>query len=530
MTEDDMGKIDISLFDESCLHQFQEKMLIIFSTCLGFRGSREHTYFKRCQVGSGFFPSNHPTYPGYEWWGLVEFSSDKTHKLSLSHHHVRDTHEGVGKFPVLSDGTSGPVAKDAGGAIKRYCALLDKGLPPSEKDNRRFYRKVKASGLEYCPLYALGKDSIRALFQSGFRRMGIINWETLRPHSGRGVFITAMANDPTVPVQYGVAAARHSDATTFMGYATNGITGGANVLRAVLNTVSGSGAATRKKPEEVEVAEQDEQEEQKNFEMLVVDGEEEAAKSSDSSDDVLVVGRKKNDAAAQGRKEEAMQTAVTPLGARRNVLCPDEVTVTSQLTESAATVTTSLPNQRRFMSSHASLSNENQSYKTAVENPANDKKYSVYTQFQLDELDSELSRFENSRRMNPPPHEVTPSERPVFFQGSAQSIGGNSFTQQEEEPRKPSVREMEIIRMRERLNDIEHQERLRYRQEREMDNITRFDSYPYWDSADEIRSLYLDSLEEDGMGSSREDFIRRRRREARKARNRGRRSRSFYKH
>ena len=515
-----MGKIDISLFDESCLHQFQEKMLIIFSTCIGFRGSKEHTYFKRSQVGSGFFPSNHPTYPGYEWWGLVEFSADKTHKLSLSNNHVRETHEGVGKFPVLSDGITGPIGKDAGGAIKRYCALLDKGLLPTDKVDRRFYRKVKASGLEYCPLYALGKDSVRVLFQSGFRRMGIVNWEKLRPHSGRGVFITSMANDPTVPIQYGVAAARHSDATTFMGYATNGITGGANVLRAVLNTVSGTGAATRKKADEVEVAQEEEEEVEENSSMLLA----EATRRS-STEDVFDVGSKKNELAAPGVRE-----AVTPLaGTRRNVLCPDELTVTSQLTDSAATVTTEA-NQMSYMATPASLSNQNDC-NTTVASSANEKKYSVYTQYQLDELDAELSRFENHQeedRRFKQHVEVTPSERPFFSQSSAQSFGGNSIIERREEPRKPSVRELEVMRMRERLNEIERQDRLRYRQERELENMARFDSYPYWDSAHEHRALYFDSLEDD-EDIGREDIIRRRRRGSKKPRNRGRRM-TFFKH
>lgn len=520
-----MGKIDISVFDESCLHQFQEKMLIIFSTCIGFRGSKEHTYFKRCQVGSGFFPSNHPIYPGYEWWGLVEFSADKTHKLSLSHNHVRETHEGVGKFPVLSDGTSGPISKDAGGAIKRYCALLDQGWPPGEKDNRRFYRKVKSSGLQYCPQYALGKDSIRILFQSGFRRMGISNWEHLRPHSGRGVFITSMANDPTVPVQYGVAAARHNDATTFMGYATNGVTGGANVLRAVLNTVSGAGAATRKEVEEVEVAQEEGENFSRSCSMLV--DQEEAGKKHRSTDDVSDVGSKKNEMAAMGGSKDELLPAITPPVAtrRRGVLCPDELTVTSQLTESAATVT-SVTNERPAYAS----TNQSTYSSTVPPTSANEKKYSIYTQYQLDELDSELTRFEeqqNDRRY------VTPAQdRPASFQSSAQSfVGGNSIIELEEEPRKPSVRELEVIRMRERLNEIERVNRLRYMEEREMENMARYDSYPYWDSADEHRSLYLDSLEEEEGIIDREDIIRRRRHGRKKPprSRRGSRKARFYK-
>jgi len=64
----------------------------------------------------------------------------------------------------------------------------------------------------------------------------------------------------------------------------------------------------------------------------------------------------------------------------------------------------------------------------------------------------------------------------------------------------------------ERLQAIERREerdRLRYRQEREMENMSRYDSYPYWDSADEHRSLYEDSLEEDDRSErTRDDIMR----------------------
>ena len=134
MMEEDFGKLNISVFDKSDLHQFQEKMLIIFTICIGFRGNKEHTNLKRSQIGSGRFPPNHPTYPNQEWWGLIKFSSDKTHKLSLAHNHTREMQEGVAKFPVLSeDGISGDVNKDVRGAIKRYCTLLDLGLPVPDK-------------------------------------------------------------------------------------------------------------------------------------------------------------------------------------------------------------------------------------------------------------------------------------------------------------------------------------------------------------------------------------------------------------
>lgn len=287
------------------------------------------------------------------------------------------------------------------------------------------------------------------------------------------------------------------------------------MLRAVLNTVSGTGAATRKTPEEVEVA----QEEEEKFSCSMMSEERDEEHNSTEEVSVAVGSKKLN---------------VSSLGTKRNVLCPDELTVTSQLTESAATVS-SASNQMSYMATPTSLPNEN-NYKTAtVATRANEKEYSAYTQYQLDELDSELLRFESQQggRQYPRQHNITPyhSERPVSFsQSSVQSFVGDSsiIEEREEEPRKPSARELEIMRMRERLFDIEREQRLRYRQDREMENMTRFDSYPYWDSADEHRSLYLDSLEEDGVGS-REDIMRRRRRGGRIPRNRGRR-RTYYKH
>ena len=518
MTEEEMGKLNIAVFDESDLYQFQEKMLIIFAICVGFRGNKEHTLLKRSQIGSGVFPPNHPTYPNKEWWGLIKFSSDKTHKLSLAHNHTREMHEGVAKFPVLSeDGISGEVNKDVGGAIKRYCTLLDQGLPVPDKIDRRFYRKVLKSGLSYAPLYPLGKKTVRLGFKSGFKRMGISNWDGLRPHSGRGVFCTA-ANDPTVPLAYGVGAARHMSATTFVGYQTNGITGGSHLLRAILNTASGGlGAATQKSVEvNVELEGDEERKKQEGQKKIVEDV---AVGSREATEDVSSFPKKIELPAVHDDTTTATG-CMSHSGAKKNVLCLDEddmESVTSHLTT------------------------------PTVASSANQNRYSVFTQMQLDEVQVDMARLEaieRGERKSPSPHptyfksnpttrmshQVTPSERSYFNESCGQSVSGYSYSSRSfEQPRKPSARELELINMRQRIQEYERRARVRHMQDREMENMTRYDSYPYWNSSDEHRSLYQSSMEEEEENDDRLDVIRRRDRGGKKPVKKGRR-RSYYKY
>ena len=81
--EEDINKIDISKLSEDDLYEHQCKVLIIFGMCFGFRGDQEHTFLTMPEIGHGFFPNNHPLYPGKEWWGLSFIKKDKKAKLSL---------------------------------------------------------------------------------------------------------------------------------------------------------------------------------------------------------------------------------------------------------------------------------------------------------------------------------------------------------------------------------------------------------------------------------------------------------------
>ena len=111
--------LDLAKIDEKPLRNKQIKLMIGFGALMGFRGSDEHTYLKWHQIGSGFFPANHPKWPNVEWWGLTCFLNDKASKLNSKNDFVREMSEALDRFPVLSDGIKGDVSHDFGGAIKR---------------------------------------------------------------------------------------------------------------------------------------------------------------------------------------------------------------------------------------------------------------------------------------------------------------------------------------------------------------------------------------------------------------------------
>ena len=144
-------------------------------------------------------------------------------------------------------------------------------------------------------------------------------------------------------------------------------------------------------------------------------------------------------------------------GATKNVLCLDEEdleSVTSHLTT------------------------------PTVASSANQHRYYVYTQMQLDEVQVDMARLEEIERgehlpvsscpmrfkRNPSTcmsHQVNPSERSYFNQSCRQSVSGYIYSSRNfEQPRKPSARELELINMRQRIQEYEHRARLRFMQDR----------------------------------------------------------------
>ena len=527
MTDDDMQKIDISVFDENDLEQFQEKMLIIFSCCVGFRGSTEHAGLLTSQIGSGTFPSDHPTYPNQEWCGLLHFGDEKTHKLSFATSHTRETPEGLGRFPVLSQHVSDdPLIrkKDAGGAIKRYLALL----PPTEHGHSRFYRRINKNLTAYLVNQVLGKNKIRCRFQSGFKRMGLKNWEKTRPHAARGFFITELANNPTVPIGWGCKASRHIDPATFMGYTTNGPAGGANVLNAVLNAVGGENSTM------IGGEKNDDGGSAVVAARMTVEAKKQPAakkneddKSSDGSQTTVVL----SDHFCTNEKPSSINIPST-IHTPKKFQNVTENDFESQSQTSFLSSSVALSNRRGVKDVPSPAANQNYSIFTQVQlqgleddmarfeagipapanhhqvkkncaTPATNQDYSFHTQYQMDELNSDVARLVATKKENiVTPSSYAPSDyacfpqrqRPRFEEASLDSLRGFNGRAYCQERRIPSKRELRLMRFRAQLNELERRERLRNLEEVEYDNMKRNESFPYWSSFDEYSTLYHDSV------------------------------------
>ena len=221
--EDDYEKIDLTKFDESDLHQLQSKTMIVIGLAFGLRGNQEHTKMTVGNLASGFFPRNHPEFPGLEWWGLQNLT-DKTFKLTLNNTTKR-TQKELGRYPVLSDGKNGPVEVDFGGTMKRmYERIVSSDSLRQEKKRKvtiqptnRLYRRISADGT-FFENSALGREKIQERIQDGFKLFGIKDWMTLRPHALRGVFISILANNDGVNLKETMAAARHTSVSASTGY------------------------------------------------------------------------------------------------------------------------------------------------------------------------------------------------------------------------------------------------------------------------------------------------------------------------
>ena len=224
-----MEQIDLSKIPESSLYYKQIRLMIFFGALLGFRGSDEHTYLDFHQICCGFFPSNHPLYPDFEWWGLNAFLNDKTNHLSSKNDFVREEKDALGKFPVLSDGENGNVQYDFGGSIKRYYESV-----PEPMRVGRFYKAIDKSGTAFCAKKVIGKDSVTEMVREGFRMCGLERWEVIRPHALRGFFASILANNENVNLAECMAACRHKSAKTNARYIQTGNKTECNKLLALL--------------------------------------------------------------------------------------------------------------------------------------------------------------------------------------------------------------------------------------------------------------------------------------------------------
>ena len=209
--------------------QHQQKVLVGCGIFVGFRGYKEHYHLSLDQIKTGVFPSNHPSHPGLDWCGIDHFPSDKVEKLGLETSHVRNVDEGLGRFPILSDGKKGDISNDFGGALLR----LKNKIPDSKKNLRCIYRRVSANKKRYLPDSRIGEHKIRELIQLAYKHMGIPNWKTLKSHALRGLFINTLANDESVNITEVMAAARHRSTAASAAYQTRSSKSECNRLKAL---------------------------------------------------------------------------------------------------------------------------------------------------------------------------------------------------------------------------------------------------------------------------------------------------------
>ena len=155
MSEEDIEKIDLSIFDETNLPEHQMKIAVGLGSFIGWRGNNEQVKMTKDMITSGYFPDDHPLFPGVEWWGPGHLNEDKCQKLGLHFTHVQIVKD-FGKFPVLSDGKNGGVSKDIGGAIKRMYEKI-----PDSKMTNCWYRRVSKDGSSFLANQVLGKEKVR---------------------------------------------------------------------------------------------------------------------------------------------------------------------------------------------------------------------------------------------------------------------------------------------------------------------------------------------------------------------------------
>ena len=149
----------------------------------------------------------------------------------------------------MSDGKTGDVRRDYGGTIKR---LYEK-IPKSDRTDR-FYRKIADCGSKFCTNAYIGKGKIRERFQFAFKLFGISNWETIRPNALRSVFITKLANDPSINIEETMAAARHNSVAASAVYHERSLMSEGNRINCLLPSEKNRSEAKESKVSEVKMA------------------------------------------------------------------------------------------------------------------------------------------------------------------------------------------------------------------------------------------------------------------------------------
>ena len=231
LTFNNRKKISLAMFDERNPQQHQMKILFGCGAMFGFRGSAEHTYLELGNIRKGVFPPGHP-WEGQTYYGFGGFEH-KTHKLSMKHSFVPDDDEHM-RVPYIPDDP-----ESLGGAIHRmlpkftrgqtrfYCKLMTK------KQKDRYVRDGGEREHEFQANVHLGKTKIAELFKKGAQILGLDYPELFYPHSLRAMFITSLANDPSMNPQEIMQSARHASFSSSASYVVSDGQSESNKFRAL---------------------------------------------------------------------------------------------------------------------------------------------------------------------------------------------------------------------------------------------------------------------------------------------------------
>ena len=228
---DDVKQLDLSVFDESDIHQHQLKLLVVNGAMFGLRGLSEHTFLEVKHIDHGTIEPGHE-FAGFKYYGYNGLT-DKSHKLSTTNSYVRQSKHL--RLPVLNE--SDP--NDAAACLKRYLQKLGPGqlrlfCKPATSSQKRHYTTIGWPDAEMSSQQPLGRNTIARMHKEAAAMLGVTSTD-FSGHAWRRLFVTTLVNDPSVNTEEALAAARHSSVASQRTYMRRDKVSEANRFKALLD-------------------------------------------------------------------------------------------------------------------------------------------------------------------------------------------------------------------------------------------------------------------------------------------------------
>ena len=299
---------------------------------------------------------------------------------------------------------------------------------------------IAKCGSKFCTNAYIGKAKIRERFQFAFKLFGISNWETICPNALRSVFITKLANDPSINIEETMAAARHNSVAASVVYQERSLVSEGNRINCLLPSEKNPG-----EDEKVNVSEKHER---------------------------TTIKEIKSDAPSLS---QTVKTKSPPIEQVVSQVTPSFSTTTSSIFSPISRFSHSTP--VKISSAPVKLPPKPSDYLDINRNP-----YSVLTQYEHDELQKDISRvMYNNDHAAKQTHHVASSAFPI----SQPHI---------------SMRRQRLMDMRKEVEQIHRQsynEYHNYMKQRQLERKTMFDSYPYGSDSEMINEYVTQEEESD---------------------------------